>query len=209
MASPWLDVPLDDYEGHMASPAVGQAQLLSDLLADALAAFAPASIAVVGCSGGNGFERIPPAVTTRVVGIDINPAYLERARSRFGGRFSTLELFAADIERTPLAIEPVDLVFAGLVLEYVDPMIALERMRRLIAPSGVLATVIQLPDPDHAPVTPTPFTTLAALAPVMRLLTPGQLRDHAAAAGFAETDSRRVVARGGKAFQAQVFRPVP
>jgi hypothetical protein len=31
MKNPWLDIPLSDYEGHMALPEVAQAQLLADV----------------------------------------------------------------------------------------------------------------------------------------------------------------------------------
>jgi hypothetical protein len=68
MNSPWLDVPLADYEGHMALPGIEQAQLLSDIFAGVLAKFSPRSVAVIGCAGGNGFDRIPPAIS-RVVGL--------------------------------------------------------------------------------------------------------------------------------------------
>jgi hypothetical protein len=51
MNNPWLDVPLADYEGHMALPGIEQAQLLSDIFADVLAKFSPRSVAVIGCAG--------------------------------------------------------------------------------------------------------------------------------------------------------------
>jgi hypothetical protein len=31
MANPWLEIPLDDYEGHMRAPGVEQLGLLSEL----------------------------------------------------------------------------------------------------------------------------------------------------------------------------------
>ena len=31
MKNPWLDIPLDDYEGHMSSADVGQLQTLNKL----------------------------------------------------------------------------------------------------------------------------------------------------------------------------------
>jgi hypothetical protein len=66
--NPWLTIPLADYEAHMALPQVGQAQLLADLFAAELRARSPASVAVLGCAGGNGFEHAPAAL--RVVGIE-------------------------------------------------------------------------------------------------------------------------------------------
>jgi len=64
----------------MALPEVGQASLLADIFERALREFRPGSVAVVGCAGGNGLDRIDRTRTTRVVGIDVNPAYLEAAR---------------------------------------------------------------------------------------------------------------------------------
>ena len=69
MTSPWLGIPLDEYEGHMCRADVGQLQVLNELFRRVLMEFSPKSIAVFGCSGGNGFEHIDPNVTERVVGI--------------------------------------------------------------------------------------------------------------------------------------------
>jgi hypothetical protein len=49
--SPWLDIPLDDYEGHMSLPTVGQAAMIADLLGRAIMRWSPARIAVIGCAG--------------------------------------------------------------------------------------------------------------------------------------------------------------
>ena len=53
----WLTIPLEDYEAHMALPAVGQAQMLAEQLAILIERHAPASVAVMGCAG----ETIPIA----------------------------------------------------------------------------------------------------------------------------------------------------
>ncbi len=74
MRSPWLDIPLADYEGHMALPGVGQAEMLATLFAQLLATWTPVSAAVIGCAGGNGFDRVRVEITKRLVGIDIKSA---------------------------------------------------------------------------------------------------------------------------------------
>ncbi len=99
MKNPWLEIPLADYEGHMALPEVAQATLLADVFEKALRKHAPASVSILGCAGGNGFDRIDPQVTTRVVGIDINPAYIAIARDRFQRRLLGLELIVADLQQ--------------------------------------------------------------------------------------------------------------
>ena len=58
VASPWLDIPLADYEGHMALPEIAQARMLADELESAVRQHAPSSVAIIGCSGGNGFVRL-------------------------------------------------------------------------------------------------------------------------------------------------------
>lgn len=41
VASPWLDIPLADYEGHMAMPEIAQARMLADELESAVREHAP------------------------------------------------------------------------------------------------------------------------------------------------------------------------
>jgi hypothetical protein len=50
LSSPWLTIPLEDYEAHMALPAVGQAQMLAEQLAILIERYAPASVAVMGAA---------------------------------------------------------------------------------------------------------------------------------------------------------------
>jgi len=119
MNNPWLNVSLADYEGHMALPGIEQAQLLSDIFADVLARFSPCSVAVVGCAGGNGFDRIPPAIL-RVVGVDLNPHFVAETEARFGDRIENLELMVGDIQSHKVRFAPVDLIFLGLILDYVN-----------------------------------------------------------------------------------------
>jgi hypothetical protein len=154
MTSPWLGIPLSDYESHMALPRVAQAQLLADVLAEKLTIHKPGSLAILGCAGGNGFERIVPEVTQRVVGVDLNGHYLHAVRVRYGAKFEKLELIEADIQTSAVAFASVDLMYAALILEYVDVEVTLVRMRNFLNPDGILVTVVQLPSTDLPAVTP-------------------------------------------------------
>ena len=107
MNNPWLDVPLADYEGHMALPGIEQAQLLSDIFAGVLAKYSPRSVAVIGCAGGNGFDRIPPAIS-RVVGVDLSPRFVAETEARFRDRIENLELMVGDIQSNEVSFAPVD-----------------------------------------------------------------------------------------------------
>ena len=204
MGNPWLEIPLADYEGHMASPEVDQARMLSDALAALLQAHRPRALAVIGCAGGNGFERIdnrprrraPRAsrrstLDQRASGVDINPAYLAETRRRFGAAFDQLELICADVACDELAFAPVDLMFAALVFEYVARDDLGRALRSLVARlnrGGVLAVLLQLPAPETTAVTATPFTRVAALSSALRLVPPDELIRAAREVGLALTD---------------------
>lgn len=58
-----------------------------------------------------------------------------------------------------MAFSPVQLMFAGLFFEYVDPCAALNRIRQaMLIPGGTLVSVVQLPSDEIPEVTllPTP-----------------------------------------------------
>jgi trans-aconitate methyltransferase len=197
-ANPWLEIPLADYEAHMALPFVGQADLLAERLEAAVRSRSPESLAVLGCAGGNGFERLSP--TLRVVGVDVNATYIAAARSRHAARFTRLELHAADVARDVLAIEPVDLVYAALFFEYVDAGLVLDKVRTWLRRGGVLVAVLQMPSGTTADVTPSPYKSLERLAPAMRLLAPQELAALAAARCYRLLGTDLTTAAGSKRF---------
>ena len=206
--NPWLDIPLGDYEAHMALAAISQAEMLAGQFETALAAYAPRSVAVIGCAGGNGFERVLATRTVRLVGIDINPDYLAEASRRFAGRIPGLELYNADIQQPLPPIEPVDLVYAGLVFEYVDLAASIAAIRSLCVPNGAFVSIVQLPSESMGVVSPSPFASLRKLAPAMKLVSPRELRSVAERAGFVLRCEEIISLRSGKEFTAQAFQAV-
>jgi hypothetical protein len=206
MSSPWLSLPLADYEGHMSAPNVGQAELLAGVFTDALQKFRPATLAVIGCAGGNGFDRIDPQVVSRVVGVDINPAYLEVVASRYSGRFKVLELRSADISHERLEFEPVELVYAALVFEYVDVRSALRNLHFACDRGGHLVTLLQLPSAEAAAVTPTAFTSIRTLSTALEFVDPLAFEEMARNAGFALQYGTRATSVAGKEFAVHVFQ---
>lgn len=206
MDNPWLDLPLSDYEGHMALPGIEQAQMLSGLLADAIKRLAPKSVAILGCAGGNGFDQIPDNIT-RVVGIDINPRYIAEAAARYQGRFKKIELIVGDIQKPEIDFAPVDLLFVGLVLEYVESDTVIARMHSWLNTGGHLVTVLQLPCPTCPQVSSSPYSSLQSLASIMNLVPPHMLQQRAEAKGLFQLESRTLVSAGGKQFQVQMFAP--
>jgi len=149
----------------MASPGVRQLQHLSRVFGGLLDEFSPESVAVLGVSGGNGLEHIDPGRVKRVVGIDINPAYLDLARSRHGARLPGLELVCGDIASCELPPASFDLVYAALVFEYLEPAAAVGRIADWLKPGGVAAALLQLPSPAHGRVSETPYRSVRMLEP--------------------------------------------
>lgn len=190
----------------MALPTVGQAALIAGELARAVEANRSESVAVLGCAGGNGLDRLPGGPVRRVVALDINPDYVTTVEARFRGRIEELEVIVADVEDDAQVFDPVDFIYAALLLEYVDLGRALRFMRRHCQPSGTLAVVLQLPSTEIAEITPSPYVSLRNLEPIFRFVSPAELVRQAAQAGLRPTGSRIVAASGGKSFSLQEFR---
>jgi SAM-dependent methyltransferase len=205
MRSAWLDIPLADYEGHMAAPGVGQAEMLATQFAEFLGAWSPESVAVIGCAGGNGFDRLHAEVTRRVVGIDINPHYIQGLAERYGDRIPGLELYVHDIQQPVEQIPPVDFIYAALVFEYVAPQPVLQNLKSLCRPGAALVTVLQLPSDQGGTVSESPFISLKGLASAMHLVSPTSLAADATEIGFSRLSSRRVRLSSGKEFAVQAF----
>ena len=148
MSNPWLTIPLADYEGHMRSPTVAQLDVLAELFAEALALRKPASVAVLGIAGGNGLDRVDGAAVRRVVGMDVNPEFLEAVRQRYGAQLN-LELTRIDLAEEVADVEPVDLVHAALVFEHAGTGRCLDNAVALVAEGGALSVVLQRPGTEH------------------------------------------------------------
>jgi 2-polyprenyl-3-methyl-5-hydroxy-6-metoxy-1,4-benzoquinol methylase len=206
MRNPWLDIPLADYEAHMALPTIGQSRLIADQLDTLIRTYSPPSVAIVGCAGGNGFDRLVRTGAQRIVGVDINPEYIEQARRRYAERIPGLELYTTDIQSSKSIFHPVDLIYAALVFEYVDLAQTMSALRHHCKPDGVLAVLSQLPHETMTHVSPSPYTSLQLLAPGMRLVSPLELQRLAKQVGFSLKHSRVISSAGGKRFCVDEFR---
>jgi len=200
MANPWLSIPLADYEGHMSSPGVQQLDVLSDLFAEALAR-EPSSVAVLGVAGGNGLDRIDPAITTRVVGIDVNLTYLEEVRKRY----AATELRCVDLSRESVKCEPVQLVHAALIFEHTGATVCLENAIELLAEEGALSVVLQLPAKTEANVSVSPFPSIQKLSADFALIDPGWLTATIGQRGFQLQHQTERPLPGGKGLWFGLF----
>jgi SAM-dependent methyltransferase len=201
---PWLLIPAEDYESHMAM--VGQSELLRVLFSDLYAQRKPRRLAVLGCTTGGDLELVDPDVTELVVGLDLNPAYLEIARRRlkgFGSRLHLIQGNALDAELAPVAF---DLVHAALLLEYVDPVALFWRIHRWLSADGVCSVITQEPTPDIPDVTATRFDSLQLLRGRMSLRTAAEVEILADQAGLRLVRRRPVDLASGKRLVHSIFR---
>ena len=206
MSNPWLSIPLQDYEGHMALPHVGQAKMIANELEELLQTYMPTSVAIIGCAGGNGFEEASTAGVARVVGLDINPAYVAEAKVRYSRLIPSLELYCADIEEGTKHVLPVELVYGALVFEYVEVANAMKNLRALCLPGGLLAAILQLPKEGIESVSPSRFVSLKELGAIMRLVPADEFRQVAEEMGFERLSEKLITLESGKQFSVQVFK---
>jgi hypothetical protein len=206
MVNPWLNVPLADYENHMNSTGVAQSAVLSELFADALAHCQPESVAVIGVAGGNGLDRIDGSVTRRVVGIDINPAYLDAVRQRYG-QMPGLELIRADLNERIDGCTPVQLVHAALVFEHAGTGACLDNVLSLVADGGSLSVVLQLPSDTAPGVSKSQSASMQILSAGFTMIDPARLRAMIEARGFHLVGESRRDLPAGKGFWTGIFAP--
>jgi SAM-dependent methyltransferase len=204
--NPWLSVPAADYEGHMGSPGVRQLEFLSRVFGGLMREFEPESLVVLGCATGNGLEHIERGRVRKLVGLDINPEYLEICRKRHGDRIPEMELVCADFASFDLEAASIDFVHAALFFEYVDPASAVEKISRWLKPRGMLAVVLQLPHDSGGKVSETGFTSVKALEPAIRLVDPALLARLVREHGYSEVRSVRETLASGKEFFLGVYR---
>ena len=204
--NPWLSIPASDYETHMGESGARQLSMLSEVFKNLLDEFSPESVAVLGCATGNGFEHIRAEITRLLVGVDINPKYLEVARQRHCENIPGMQLFCSDIKNIELAPRSFDLVSCGLFFEHTDPELVVAKAFRWLKPGGVLGTVLQLANDSGNTVTDTGVDSIRSLESVTRLVSPDQLTQYAEKAGFRLLSKERLDLDTGKSFNTLVYR---
>jgi len=185
--NPWLTIPWQDYEGHMAHPSVKQSQFLSGVFRDAIHEYEPESLVALGCATGNGFEHIDPNVNKRVVAVDINRKYLDILQDRFQALVPSLECICGDVVTCELEAGGYDLAHCALIFEYLEPRSLINKIKCWLRQGGVLVVVLQLPSQKSGRVTKTQFKSLKRLETIMRLVEPEYLGMLLNEAGFVET----------------------
>ncbi len=109
-----------------------------------------------------------------------------------------LELQEQDFASATFVMEPVSLVFAALVFEYVGVREAVRNISRSLTAGGGLVAALQLASLTSAPVTRTRFKSLEALAPVMNLVSPEEFSLVCFENGLREVRQERIALKQGK-----------
>lgn len=204
--NPWLAIPLDDYEQHMALPDIAQAQMLAEQLQRLIERHHPRSAALLGAAGGNGLSSVDASIVRRVVAVDVNARYLDTCVERYAARFEHFEPLVHDLALGPPEIEPVDLVFAGLVLEYLPSTQWAPVLTSNLITGGIASVVLQLPSKSHAEVSASPFTSLQRLGSLFRFVVPDDLHARIESAGLVKIESRELELASGKHFHIASWR---
>lgn len=184
----------------MASPLVGQAQLLGAALQRTVIQFRPRSLAVFGVAGGNGLELVPRSMVRRVVALDFNPDYLALCTRRHAASFDQFEPVLHDLTQGPPAIAPVECIFAGLVLEYICVELFCGYLASLLTTGGSFAALLQLPSATVPEISPSPFSSLTRLEPAFSFVHQTSLDDALSCRGFSRITSERYDLDSGKSF---------
>ena len=188
----------------MGSAGVQQLSVLSELFKRALERSHPESVAVLGMAGGNGLEQINSAVTKRIVGLDINPRYLDTVQQRLGV-LSGLELHCRDLTERDFSLAPVALVHAALIFEHVGLGVALENALSLVAPGGALSVVLQLSSDAEQAVASTRYTSMQTLKQDFALIDISEFQRLLGPKGFQLVEQENRSLPAGKALWLGVF----
>jgi len=202
MNNPWLKISLTDYENHMTE--VGQMQVLNKLTKECLEKHRPVNFALLGCSGGNGLEHINNEITEKVYAIDINSEYLAETLNKFGKTVTNLKTLNIDLINDDLTLKNIDLLFAGLILEYLEPEKALSKILKTLRKDGVLVIVIQKTKKTTF-VSKTKYKSLEKLSNISKAVDEIKLTEFLSQKNMILTERKEIKLNENKSFTALTY----
>lgn len=200
--NPWSIVPASDYERHMGPEGVDQLAPLSAFFQEAYLGAQPDRLLVVGSATGNGLEHVDPAVTARIVALDVNLQYLGICRQRFFHLGPRLELYCTSASAWRSPPGSFDLIHAGLVFEYLHPEPLVAQVATWLSDHGTASVVLQLPG-GQAPVPA--LKALEIIERAQRLVPPEELTALFEAHGLRPRRARELPLKYGKRFWCATF----
>lgn len=97
----------------------------------------------VGCGTGALSQAVADAGAKRVQGVDKSQGYADHAEALLGAEYPQVSFEAGDAEKLRFPDHNFDASLSGLVLNFVpDPSLAVQEMRRVVRPGGVVATYV-------------------------------------------------------------------
>ncbi len=195
--NPWKEIPLNDYEKHMADNSVGQLKLLNYLTKKYLDKIKPHTCLFLGVAGGNGLEHIDNKVTENVIGIDINQDYLDETRRRYDKQIKTLQLINFDIGAGATEICKADAVWAALIMEYTGISDCLQFADRNLLLGGHFVVSIQINNGLKA-VSLTAVESIKKAGEIFSQVDPEELVTKITATGFLLIDNEVNMLPNGK-----------
>lgn len=206
MKNPWLKIPLKDYEAHMKSPNVGQQQMLNLIFKDLISRFNPKRIAVIGCTSGNGFEHVNFDNIDKLLGIDINPEFINSAMEKFGDAGEKTNLVCADIEEYNFGKQKFDLIHCALIFEYVPVELVLPKLVNALNQKGIISVVLQLANSEKPAVSKTEFKSLETLSDFIYLHDEKEFIIVSRKFGLKEFEKRIMEMKSGKKFYVGYYK---
>lgn len=141
----------------------------AEALFDAAAPRAGEIVLDVGCGCGTTTTAVAHAVEPggTVVGVDLSPPMLDRARERLDEEgLTNVELVHADAQEHPFPAHRFDLIVSRFGMSFfADPVAAFSHLRAALKPSGRLVFVTWQ-DPRHNPWALVPVLAVAPLVPL-------------------------------------------
>ena len=144
----------------------------------------------VGCGPGSITAGLAQAVAPgEVVGIDLQPTLIERARTAARG-VANLRFEVGDLYRLPFADGSFDAVFAnGILMHLAEPLRALAELRRVLRSGGIAG----VRDPDFGAALYAPSTPLLEQWLALRI----RVRQHNGGDPFLARHYRRLLLEAG------------
>ncbi len=165
MSNAWHDIKPNDYDAHMAHPNVAQIQMLNKIVKEQFELLSQeqrlhSCVAILGITNGNGLEHIIPCGIAKVIGIDINEAFLKECKARFADIKSRVNLYQLDLMvDTTKSIEILsqcDLIIANLLIKHIHLNNFIKIIDGLSKRRRIVSCVIQV-NPDGVAVSRSGF----------------------------------------------------
>lgn len=202
MINPWENISLASYETHMELPEVGQAEMLACAFSEFINTSSIKSIALIGCAGGNGLSDLKFQDFDRLLCLDVNQTYIHSLRSRYSNDFPGLECQCVEIESFKTD-DPVDFIFAGLVLEYTRLEEAINSIAHLTKSGGLCYSKNErIPTVSNSPY----MDELSVLNNLFRYVDLDGFLERSGQLGFRLLNKHEHVVKSGKSFLHVLFK---